>query len=191
MQYIISSQKKFARLLEKNVFKVVTFRDVLSNIWIFNSRFLNKIKTLGINKASKKSFLVVQTYNDKNKDLILTQSPLIQRISQCLFVCLTAIFKNNDNIKFYLKDIMQAYIKSTFELNQNSYIWPLFELISFLVVLSNYILIVIKPFYSVPKAGNHWFATYYTYHKKKLGITESINDPCLLYRSSLLRILGI
>lgn len=77
-QYIVFKQKEIVGLLKKKVFKVVTFEDVLSNTQIFNSRFVNKIKNLGIDKAYKKSRLVVQAYNNKNKNLILTQSPIIQ-----------------------------------------------------------------------------------------------------------------
>lgn len=34
----------------------------------------------------------------------------------------------------------------------------------------------------MPKAGNHWFATYHIYYKEKLRIIESIYDPWLLYK---------
>lgn len=43
----------------------------------------------------------------------------------------------------------------------------------------------------MPKAGNHWFASYNQYYKKKLGITEFTYDPCLFYRSDLLEIVGM
>ena len=42
-----------------------------------------------------------------------------------------------------------------------------------------------KSLYGLPKAGNHWFATYHTYHKDKLEMKESIYDPCFLYSSDL------
>ncbi len=48
-----------------------------------------------------------------------------------------------------------------------------------------------KSLYGVPEAGNYWFATYYTNYKEKLGMTESIYDPCLFYRSGLLGIVGM
>ena len=41
-----------------------------------------------------------------------------------------------------------------------------------------------KPLYSVPEAGNYWFATYHIYHKKKLGIIESIYNLCIFYSLS-------
>ena len=84
---------------------------------------------------------------------------------------------------------MQAYVQSTSELNQDFYIQSLLEFISLLDAKSDYIVKVIKPLYNVPEAENHWFATYHTHHKKKLGMTKSTYDPCLLLRSELLGIM--
>ena len=67
---------------------------------------MDKVKHAGTDKAYEKSRLVVQAYNDQEKDLILTQSPTIQRVSQCFIVCLAAIFQDNNNIKLYLRDVM-------------------------------------------------------------------------------------
>lgn len=46
--------------------------DILSNALIFKSNFVDKIKNLDIVKVYKKSWLVLQVYNDKKKDLVLT-----------------------------------------------------------------------------------------------------------------------
>ncbi len=48
-----------------------------------------------------------------------------------------------------------------------------------------------KPFYGVPKVGNHWFTTDHIYHKKELKMTKSTYDLCLLYRFDLLGIMEI
>ena len=48
-----------------------------------------------------------------------------------------------------------------------------------------------KPLYGILEAGNHWFATYHTYHKEKLGMTESIYDPCLFFRFEPLGTVGM
>ena len=48
-----------------------------------------------------------------------------------------------------------------------------------------------KPLYGVSKAGNHWFATYHTYHKDKLGIKKSSYNPCFFYSSGPFDSLGI
>jgi hypothetical protein len=65
-------------LLKKGVFKLVNPKNVSQGNKVFNFRFINKIKNPNINKAFKKSRLVIQAYNDLKKDLILTQLPTIQ-----------------------------------------------------------------------------------------------------------------
>ncbi len=84
---------------------------------------------------------------------------------------------------------MQAYVQSILELNRDFYIWPPTELISLLNAKLDYIVKVIKPFYNILEAGNHWFVTYHMHYKEKLGMTESIYDPCLLFRSEPLGIM--
>lgn len=101
-QYTASRQKEITGLLEKGVLKVVTTEDIPSNTQIFNSYFVDEMKNSGTDKAYEKSQLVVQAYNNKEKDLVLTQSSIIQQVSQCLIVCLATIFQNNNNIKLYL-----------------------------------------------------------------------------------------
>lgn len=71
-QYIASRGKEIARLHEKGVFKVVNTEDIPSNAQIFNSHFIDKIKNLGIDRAYEESWLIIQAYNDQEKDLILT-----------------------------------------------------------------------------------------------------------------------
>jgi hypothetical protein len=80
-QFSASYQKELASLLEKGVFKIVKLNDVPKAVQLFNSRFVNKIKNPSTDKAFKKSQLVVQAYNDTKKELVLTQSPTIQRVS--------------------------------------------------------------------------------------------------------------
>lgn len=80
-QYTESKQKKIARLLEKDVFRVVTTINIPINAQIFNSHFINKVKNTGTDKAYKKSWLIILAYNDQEKELVLTQSPAIQQVS--------------------------------------------------------------------------------------------------------------
>jgi hypothetical protein len=54
-----SQRKEINRLLEKGVFATIIVKDVLQGVYIFNSRFVNKIKHPGTNKAFKKSRLVI------------------------------------------------------------------------------------------------------------------------------------
>lgn len=77
MQYTASRQKEIIGLLEKGVFKIVIFKDILSNTQTLKSHFVDKIKNLGTDKANKKSRLVIQAYNDPKNDFILIQSLII------------------------------------------------------------------------------------------------------------------
>ena len=88
------------------------------------------------------------------------------------------MLQNNNNIKLYLQDITQVYVQSTPELNRDFYIWPPLKLISLLDTKFDYIVKVIKLFYSISEARNHWFAIYHMHQKKKLGMTESTYNPC-------------
>lgn len=46
-------------------------KEVLSSVKVLNSRFVDNIKDLYINKAYKKSYPVIYIYNNKYKNLIL------------------------------------------------------------------------------------------------------------------------
>ena len=108
------------------------FKEVLSSIQIFNFNLVDNIKTLCNDKAYKKSHLVVHTYNDEKKNLVLMYSSKILEVSQGIDSCLVAIIQdnNNNNIKFYLQDIIQTYVEIASNLNLDSYIWLLFKQIS-------------------------------------------------------------
>lgn len=73
-QYLASTPDQIAELLEKDVFRVVTLEEILSNIPVFNLRFIDKIKDPWNDKAYEKSCLAKKAYNNKNKNLVLIQS---------------------------------------------------------------------------------------------------------------------
>ena len=189
-QFTASRQKEVAGLLEKGVFKLVNPEDVSGDARAFNSRFVDEIKNPETDKAFEKSRLMVQAYNDLNKNLVLTQSPTIQRVSQRLIICLAATFQD-DFTKLYLRDVTQAYVQSNSKLNRDFFIRPPQELIAMMGAPPSCILKVVKPLYGVPEAGNHWFATYHAHHTGKLGMTESTYDSCLLYKPEPLGIVGL
>jgi hypothetical protein len=80
-QFAASRQKKINDLIKKNVFQSINKNDVSFDVRIFNFQFINEIKHFDIDKAFEKSRFVVQTFNDQNKNLMLIQSLIIQRIS--------------------------------------------------------------------------------------------------------------
>ena len=120
-------------------------------------------------------------YNDEKKNLVLMHSPKIPEVSQGIGSCLTAIIQDNDNnnIRFYLRDITKAYVEIASDFYPNFYIQPLSKLISQLNTLSNSIAKVMRPLYGKPEADNHRFAIYYLHYKEKPGMTESAHNPFL------------
>jgi hypothetical protein len=146
-------QKEIANLLEKGIFISINKRDVPTDVRIFSSRFVNEIKHSETEKTFEKFRLIIQAFNDQNKILVLTQSSIIQRVSQRLIICLVVTFCQS--MKLYLRDIIQAYVQSRFNLNRDFFVQSLFELIKLMRIFSDCILKVIKFLYDVSKADNH------------------------------------
>jgi len=144
---------------------------------IFNSRMVREIKGKATNAPYEKSRLVIQGHNDAGKEVILTQSPTIQRASQRVIVALAPSLKLR-NIRLWLRDITQAYTQSTTML-QRTILARLPKEIKHLHP-PNTIMVVLKPLYGIAEAGTHWWATYYKHHLEKLLMTTSTYDPCFL-----------
>ena len=104
--FTASRRKELNGLLKNGIFEVVDIEDIPYSIRIFNSRFIDEIKNPRTDKAFEKSRLVVQAYQDIEKNIVLTQSPTIQHISQRLILALAATLPDNS---LYLQDIIQAY----------------------------------------------------------------------------------
>jgi hypothetical protein len=169
-----SRRKEIIDLLEKRVFEFIIIDAVLRDVRIFNFRFVDEIKHSGISDVYEKFRLVIQAYNDHDKTLVLTQSSTIQRMSQRIFLALTACISD---CHLYLRDITQAYVQSKILLNRQFFIRSLSEL----DLSKDSILRVVKLLYGVLEAEAHWFNTYQKHHKKKLFMIESIFDFCLLH----------
>lgn len=106
-----SDTKEVNNLLARGVFNFEGYNKAIhSGIQIFDSRMMRKIK----DKTTipyEKSRLIIQGYTDKGKLEILTQSPTIQRASQCLIIALIPLLMKLGHI-VYLRDITQAYPQS-------------------------------------------------------------------------------
>jgi hypothetical protein len=72
-----SRRKEINDLLEKRVFELIIIDAVLRNVRIFNFRFVDEIKHSDISDVYEKFRLMIQTYNDHDKTLMLTQSSTI------------------------------------------------------------------------------------------------------------------
>jgi hypothetical protein len=150
--FIASRQKKIVDLLEKEVFISVNKKNVSTDVRIFSFRFVNEIKHSEIEKAFEKFRLMNEAFNDQNKTLMLIQSSIIQRISQRLIICLVVSLSQ---MKLYLRDIIQAYVQSRFNLNRDFYVQSSSELIKLMSISSECILKVIKSLYKVSETDNH------------------------------------
>ncbi len=170
-----SRRKEMNDLLERRVFELIIIETVSRNIRIFNFRFVNEIKHSSTSDAYEKFRLVIQTYNDQDKTLMLIQSSIIQRMSQRIILALTTTTKHD----LYLRDITQTYVQSKTSLNKQFFIRSLFEL----DLSKDSILRVVKPLYGVLETETHWFNTYQKHHKNKLSMIESTFDSCLLHIS--------
>jgi len=79
---------------------------------IFKSRIVREIKGKATTTPFEKSRLVIQAYNDYGKEIILTQSPTIQRASQRLIIALAPSLIER-GMTLWIRDITQAYTQST------------------------------------------------------------------------------
>jgi hypothetical protein len=102
LTFVESRRKEINDLLEKRVFELITIDKVSENVRIFNSRFVDEIKHSGTSQAYEKSRLVIQVYNDQEKNLMLTQISIIQRMSQRIILVVVSSIKD---CHFYLRDI--------------------------------------------------------------------------------------
>lgn len=124
------------------------------SIWVFIFQFVDEIKNADTNKAFEKLRLVVQAYNNFNKDFLLIQLPTIKQVSKYLIVCLAAIFQNNIT-KLCLYNVTQIYIQLTLDLNRKLFICLLLEIITIMEALPKCILKVVKLLHSVLEVRNH------------------------------------
>jgi hypothetical protein len=177
--FVKSRRKEIDGLLTKGAFELAHESEVPVGTRIFGSRFVDKVKNSGTAKAFEKSRLVVQAYNDQGKDLILTQSPAVQRVSQRIILALAMTLhdKNKKRLGLYLHDISQTYVQSRTPLARDFFARPPPEL----GLETGTILKIVRPFYELPEAGNYWFQTYHHHHREKLRMAQSTYDPCLLF----------
>src|SRR5437773_527890 len=148
---------------------------------IFKSRMVREIKGKATDTPYEKSRLVIQGHSDQGKDLVLTQSPTIQRASQRIIVALAPSLLRK-GMQLWLRDITQAYTQSTTVL-QRTILAHLPEQIRHLYPRDT-IMVVIKPLYGIAEAGTHWWATYFKHHRERLNMVTSTYDPCLLITSA-------
>ena len=83
----VFGQKEIEKLFKKDIFKVIMRNKVViseeipSSIKDFNSYFFDDIRDLYINKACKRSCLIMHAYNDKKKNIVLEHLSKILEVS--------------------------------------------------------------------------------------------------------------
>ncbi len=120
---------------------------MFKNVRIFNFRFVDEIKHSDTSQAYEKSRLVIQTYNDHEKTLVLIQALIIQRISQRIILVIAASINHH----LYLRNITQTYIQSESLLNRMFFIRSSLDL----NLSDDVILRIIKLLYDVSKIETH------------------------------------
>jgi hypothetical protein len=173
----LSDKKEIDALVARRVFAFEQYDEQKHVGRIFKSRIVREIKGKQTNTPYEKSRLVIQAYNDAGKEIVLTQSPTIQRASQRLLVAITPTLLKED-MTLWLRDITQAYVQSTTFLQRQILAYLPKEIEG--LYPKGTIMVVLKPLYGVPEAGMHWWATYSKHHKEKLLMESSTYDPCLL-----------
>jgi hypothetical protein len=147
--FVESRRKKINDLLKRQVFEIITISEVLKNVRIFNSRFVDEIKHSDISQTYEKSRLMIQTYNDHEKTLMLTQASTIQRMSQRIILVIAASINHH----LYLRNITQTYTQSKSPLNRMFFIRSSFDLD--IDLFDDAILKIIKSLYDVSEAKAH------------------------------------
>jgi hypothetical protein len=146
--FIESRRKEINDLLKRQIFEIIIISEVFKNVRIFNFRFVDEIKHSDISQAYEKFKLMIQTYNDHEKTLMLTQASTIQRMSQRIILVIVA---SMNDCHLYLRDITQTYTQSKSSLNQMFFIRSSPDL----GLSDDAILRVIKSLYDVSEAGAH------------------------------------
>lgn len=183
-----SDEQEIGELVGRGVFEFKLFDEELhGGIRIFKSRLVREVKGK-TSKPYEKSRLVIQGYQDRDKEAILTQSPTIQRCSQRLLLALAPTLIQQ-GMRVELRDITQAYPQAQTNLKRTILAHLPSELVS--KYPEGTILQVIKPLYGIAEAGVHWWTTYHGHHRKELDMSTSTYDPCLLITNGNQNAFGI
>ena len=174
-----SDKLEIDSLLKRGVFLFEEHnRSIHGTDRIFSSRMVQEVKGLGTDTPYEKSRLVIQGYGDSDKELILTQSPTLQRASQRLILAIAPTLMKDFGFNIWVRDVTQAYTQS-----QTCLARPILARIPPQMRYNHpegTIMRVIKPLYGIAEAGTHWWATYSKHHHDKLNMKTSTYDPCLL-----------
>ena len=153
LSFQVSDKKKIEGLVARGVFVFKQFNaSKYSREQIFKLQIVYKVKGKTTPTLFEKSCLVIQIYNDLDKEIILTQSPTIQHASQRLIIALALTLMKLRMI-LWIWDITQAYTQLT-TLLQRMILTYLLKKIEELYSKGT-IMTVLKLLYSVAETGIH------------------------------------
>lgn len=112
---------------------------------------------------------------DKDAKTATTKAPAVQRFSLRLMLSRTVFL---DNLSCHTRDITQAYAQSVTSLKQEMYFCPTIEM----GIPVGKVLKVVKLPYSILESGLHWYLSYMKHHMRKLRMSRSRTEPCILWK---------
>lgn len=161
-------------VFKDGAFILVKASNITGHPRIFGSRFVDELKWIK-HGLRNKSRLVAQNVADEGATFIATKAPTVQRFLERICLSLTASLPT---MTAYARDITQAYIQSSSNLERAIYMLPPPEL----RLSPGDVLKVVKPLYGILESGLHWYLTYLTHHIDTFSIKLARADPCVLYR---------
>jgi hypothetical protein len=161
-------------LNDRGVFEVVKKCEVPDGVRIYGTRWIDTVKKNESGTMRLKSRLVAQNFRDSASREIPTKAPTVSRFAERMVFCISAMHANSDA---YIRDVTQAYLQASSELERNVYLRPAPEM----GLTPDLVLRAVKPLYGIPESGLHWFLTYSKHHVEKLNMQQCTVDPCLLY----------
>lgn len=113
-----SRKKELEGLAERGTFATVKRNSIPRGTRIYGTRFVDAYKVVDRNTVLK-SRLVAQNFRDLGAAAIATKAPTVSRLGQRLVLCLAACFQQHIS---YLRDISQAYVQATSNLERAVYL---------------------------------------------------------------------
>ncbi|KAM4058304.1 polyprotein [Hirsutella rhossiliensis] len=151
-----SDTQEINNLIAQGVFEFIRFDPVAhKGQRLFKARMVREVKGLGpTTRPYEKSRLVIQGYNDRDKENILTQSPTVQR--------------QHSGYSSQLPPPSQVKPPSSCVISHKPELVPRYP--------PDTIIHVILPLYGIAESGLHWFVTYYRHHPAGFGMVAMQTD---------------
>ena len=162
-------------LLSRGAFKIVERSAVPKGANVLRGRFVLAIKEPDTERELLKTRFVVQGHRDREKGMMVKESPTVLRHSIRLLIALASVFR----FTVWTRDVRQAYIQSAKDLLRDVYLEPPPDV----GIDNDCVLKIMKPLYGLTESGSYWWLTSQNYHVNDLGMSQSVMDPCLFFKN--------